>query len=97
MEVYEICERLVDDRFNSWDLYLLGIEVWLKKDWFNRNVFIISYIPKNLEFNWINRDIEKDYSIKRILQKYWFDVNDEKIKRKIKRLIDFRKWKLLYL
>ena len=57
--IYPICEKYIDDRFNSWDEYILEIQIWLKKDWFNRNIFIISYIPKNLDFNWIKQDIEK--------------------------------------
>lgn len=97
MMIYPICEKFIDDRFNSWDEYILEIQIWLKKDWFNRNVFIISYIPKNLDFYWITQDIEKDYSIEKVLGKYWFNINDEKIKNKIQNLIDYRKWKLLYL
>ena len=95
--IYPICEKHIDDRFNSWDEYILEIQIWLKKDWFNRNVFIISYIPKSLDFYWIKQDIEKNYSIEKVLGKYWFNINDEKIKNKIQNLIDYRKWKLLYL
>ena len=97
MMIYPICEKFIDDRFNSGDEYILEIQLWLKKDWFNRNTFIISYIPKNLDFYWINRVIEKNYSIENVLGKYWFNINDEKIKNKIQNLIDYRKWKLLYL
>lgn len=97
MMIYPICEKIIDDRFNSWDEYILEIEIWLEKDWFNRNTFIISYIPKNLDFYWINKVIEKNYSIENVLGKYWFNINDEKIKKQIQNLIDYRKWKLLYL
>ena len=97
IQVYPICEKFIDDRFNSWDEFFLDIEVWLKKDWFNRNIFVISYVPKNLDFYWINRTIEKNYSIEKILEKYWFNKDDEKIRKRIQNLIDYRRWKLLYL
>ena len=95
MMIYPICEKLIDDRFNSWDEYFLDIEIWLKKDWFNRNIFLIHYVEKSYFCE--NVVIEKNYSIEKVLGKYWFNINDDKIKKKIKNLIDYRKWKLLYL
>lgn len=100
MIVYPICQKFINDKLNSNDSYYLEIEIWLKKDWFNRNTFIISYIPKDYDFYWINTVIEKSYSIDRILEKYWFNKNDRNninwitIKKAIQNVFDFRKWKI---
>jgi hypothetical protein len=97
MIIAPICEKFVNDELNSGDKYFLDIEIWLKKDKFNRNIFVIAYVPENWDFYWINRVIEKNYSIEKILEKYGFDKDDEEIKKRIKDIINYRKWKLLYL
>lgn len=100
---YPLCNRFINDKLNSWDQFYLWIDIDLKKDWFNRNTFIISYTPKNLDFDWINRIIEKDYSIENIIHKYGFNENDRNninwitIKKAIQNVLDYRKWKIKYL
>lgn len=103
MIVYPICQKFINDSFNSWDKFYLEIEIWLKKDLFNRNVFIISYIPENWDFYSIKKEIEYNYSIDKILGKYGFNKNDRNninwitIKKAIQNVLDFRKWKIKYL
>ena len=101
MKIYPICQKFVNDYLNSGDKYYLWIEIWLKKDWFNRNIFFISYTDKNC--NSSNYLIRKDISIDRILDIYWFNKNDKNninwltIKQSIQNVIDFRNWKIKYL
>lgn len=102
MLVYPLWKKIIDDRFNSWDIYLIEVEVWLKKDWFNRNVCLIDYI--DLYNNTLySQEVEKNQSINKIIWKYWLEKKDMNwinwitIEKAIKNVEDYRKWKIKYL
>ena len=102
MLLYPLWKKIIDDRFNSWDIYLIEVEVWLKKDWFNRNVCFIDYI--DLYNNTLySQEVEKNKSITKILWKYWLEKKDMNwinwitIEKAIKNVEDYRKWKIKYL